>query len=212
MTHIVITRMIYAEDDPRFEERLSLYKMLCLPRLKLQTEKNFDIGVLCNKAHAHIFRDLGIIPFHRTDDWTGQKLGRFWSCMTKWKELEGLGKYDIQTNLDSDDLVSSEFIKRIQTAIQREIDDGFTGSLHIHFQPRLYDLYTFADKTQKKRYDDKEGSAFYSLYQPNKENYIYAGQDSHRRMSIYMDKSILIGEGYCWICVHESNDSTTMNA
>jgi hypothetical protein len=212
MTHIVISRMIYEEDDPKFEERLSLYKTLCLPRLRLQTEKNFDIGVLCNRKHAHFFKELGIIPFHRKDKWTGQKPDRFWSCMTKWDELEGLEKYDIQTNLDSDDLVSDRFIERIQSAVQKEIDNGFIGSLHIHFQPRLFELHTLTDKAQRKRYDNKEGSAFFSLYQPDKENYIYIGQDSHRRMPIYMSKSILIGEGYCWICVHDNNDSTNMSS
>jgi len=212
MKHILITRMLYAGDDPKFEERLALYKTLCLPRLKLQTEKNFDIGVLCNKAHANIFKDLGIIPFHRKDNWLGQKPDRFWSCMTKWDEIEGLEKYDIQSNLDSDDLVSSEYIKRIQAAVQKEINGGFTGSLHIHFQPRLFDLHTLTDGTQKKRYDDEEGSAFYSLYQPDKENYVYVGQDSHRRMASYMDKTILIGEGYCWMNIHGGNDSTTINS
>ena len=212
MTHIVISRMLYARGDPKFEERLAIYKSLYLPRLRLQSTKDFDIGVLCNKAHAHIFRDLGVIPFHRKDKWLGQKPKRFWSCLTNWDEIKGLDKYDIQTNLDSDDLVSDGFVKRIQVAVQKEIDEGHKGSLHIHFQPRLFELHTFIEKAQQKNYGSNEGSAFYSLYQPDKDNYIYVGQDSHIRIGSYMDKSVLIGEGYCWINVHDNNDSTTMNS
>jgi len=30
-------------------------------------------------------------------------------------------------------------------------------------------------------------------------------------MSKHAERSILIPEGYCWICIHGENDSSTMN-
>jgi hypothetical protein len=206
MSHIVITRMLYEDNDPRFEDRLALYKTLCLPRLERQTDKEFNVAVLCNKSHRNIFAKLGIIPFHLKDNWFGRvgKIG--WSAFTPWENVKGLDKYDIQSNLDSDDLVSENYIERIKKVAVGD------NSLHIHFQPRLFNLHTFEEKEQKKKYNEECGSAFYSLYQPDKKKYIYVGHDSHIRMGQYMDKSILIGEGYCWINIHGSNDSTTMNS
>lgn len=212
MNQVVITRMLYATDNPAFEERLAIYRALCLPRLRRQKNKNFDIAVLCNREHKKVFEDLGVIPFFRKDNWLGQKPKKFWSCFSKWEELEGLDKYDIQTNLDSDDLVSDMFIDKIQRTIEDEINNGHKGSLHIHFQPRLFSFHDLVEKPQKRQYSDSSGSAFYSIYQPDKERYISLIEDSHTRIQAYMDKSVLIGEDYCWIGIHDNNDSTTINS
>ncbi len=208
MTHVIITRMLYPENSPAFDERLAFYRSLVLPRLKAQSVKDFDIAVLCGRYHADIFERLGLIPFHLKNNWLGQKPGKFWSCFTTWDNIEGLEKYDVQSNLDSDDLVSDKYVERIRRAV--EVDGG-KQSLHIHFQPRLFNLLTLEEKPQKKQYGLGVGSAFYSLYQPDKTNYAYIGQDSHLRAGSYADKSILIGEGYCWIGIHDNNDSTTMD-
>ena len=203
--YVVITRMLYADNDPKFEERLSIYRALCLPRIKKQTIKT-DIAVLCNKAHANIFKSLGVIPFFMRDGSVGKKPGRFWSCLTNWDNIEGLDEYDVQINIDSDDLITDNYVWRINKAIEMEKEQ----SLHIHFQPRIFNFHTFEEKEQNKKYNTKEGSAFYAIYQPNKDNYVYIGQTSHLFMPSLMNKSVLIGEGYCWIGIHDNNDSTTM--
>ena len=203
---VVITRMLYAENDPKFQERLAIYRALCLPRLRNQSVKDFDIAVLCNRKHAKIFKRLGVIPFFLKKEWFG-KVGETgkWSAVAKWEDIEGIKKYDIQTNLDSDDLVSDKYVSAIQKRV------GGKKSLHIHFQPRLFNFHTLEEKEMKTKYGKDRGSAFYSLYQPNKENYIYIGQGSHINMWKYASRSILLREGYCWVGIHGNNDSTTMN-
>jgi hypothetical protein len=208
MNQVVITRMLYAEDDPRFEKRLATYRAICLPRLERQTVRDFDISVLCNKAHADIFKKMGVIPSYMKDGWLGRKPNKFWSCLTTWDNIEGLEKYDIQTNIDSDDMLAPNYIWRIRKAIEL---DGGERSMHIHFQPRLFSFFTLEEKEQKKKYNNKEGSAFYSFYQPNKKNYVYIGETSHITAASFMDKTVLVGEGYCWIGIHDDNDSSSMN-
>ncbi len=203
MKHVVITRLLYKEDD-RLLKRLELYKKYCLDSLKKQTKTDFDIAVLCNRDHSKIFKDMGIIPFHFKDNWFGQKPKKYWSCFRGWDNVEGLDMYDIQTSLDSDDFVAPNYLETIENTIDREAE----GSLHVHFQPRFFNIATGEDLPQKKQYSEETGSAFYSLYQPDKTNYVYCGHDSHLRIGKLMDKSILIKEGYCWIGVHDDNDST----
>lgn len=207
MRHVVITRMLYREDEPFFQ-RLELYKAYTLKSLREQTNQNFDIAVLCSKQHAHIFRKMDIIPFFTRSDYFGEfsQETKTWHVKVPWGEIEGLREYEIQTNLDSDDFVSSDYIEAVQ-----ELSHG-DKSIHIHFQPTLVDIKTGEHKKMRNRYDDKTGSAFYSLYQPNPQEYIYIGIDGHRKMQQYADKTVFIGEGYAFVGIHDHNDSTTINS
>jgi hypothetical protein len=204
--------MLYEENDPVFEERLALYRTLCLPRLRLQTVKDFDILILCNEKHAKFFKELGLKTIHTRDGFLGHRPRGLYNSFTPYENIKGLDKYDIQTSLDSDDLVSDNYIWRIEKAIESE---GYDKSLHIFFQEELYNPHTFERKSMRIRYGvppNNWGSAFFSLYQPNKDNYVYIGTETHLHMGKYADKSILIGEGYCWATIHGNNDSTTMNS
>ena len=71
MNHAIITKLLYREEDPKFEERLALYKTLHLPRLEMQTVKDFDILVLCNRKHGKIFEDMGLTPIYTKDGFLG---------------------------------------------------------------------------------------------------------------------------------------------
>ena len=210
--HAVITRMLYKEDDPQFEERLAIYRAFSLPRLKLQTVQDFDIIVLCNKKHSGVFKKLGLKVAFYKDGFLGHRPRGLYNSFTPFENIEGMDMYDIQTSIDSDDLVAENYIWRIRKAIEIE---GYDKSLHIHFQEELYNPHTLERKSMKIKYGvppKNWGSAFYSLYQPDKKNYIFAGQETHLHISQHFEKSILIGEGYCWAMIHGSNDSTTMDS
>jgi hypothetical protein len=201
MTHVFVTRMLYTDDD-RFYKRLELYKKYTLKSLREQTNKNFDIAVLCNRKHATTISSLNVIPFFVGKDNFGQK-DKTWHCKVPWSEIEGLKKYDIQSNIDSDDFVSKEYVELIQSL---SVGDK---SIHIHFQPVLFNHKTGEYKDMNNKYNESNGSAFCSLYQPNKDNYIYIGQDGHRRIQNYTDKTIIINKGYAFVGIHDNNDSTT---
>lgn len=202
MTHIVITRMLYKSG---FEERLKFFKKTLLPSLAKQKNQNFDIGVLCAPEHKKQVEDLGLIAFHRKDGSYGKKRGKYWGSRAKWDDITLEKKYDIQSNIDSDDEVSEDYIDIVQKHCVGK------RSIHIHFHPVLVDWKTKEEKLIRKKHGPERGSAFYSLYQPYKKNYIYIGQDSHRNMPKYADKTILI-QGHTWVNVHDNNDSTTLKS
>jgi hypothetical protein len=133
-THVVTTRMLYT-DDNEFYKRLELYKKYTLKSLREQTNKNFDIAVLCNRKHATTINSLNVIPFFVGKDNFGQK-DKTWHCKVPWTEIEGLDKYDIQSNIDSDDFISKEYVELIQSL---SVGDK---SIHIHFQPVLFNHKT----------------------------------------------------------------------
>jgi len=205
LTHIVITRMWY-ENKKDLLERVKIYEFNLLPSLLNQTEQDFDIGILCNEKHKEIIQDIHprIIPFFTKKK--GTRTGKYWHIFSSWKDITGIKKYDIQTNIDSDDIVSRDFIK----VIRDSINEG--EKTLIHFRPLLRDFFTGIIKRIKINYHEKYPSACYSLYQPDKKKYIYIGQDSHTRMYQYAGKVITIPEGYYWVNIHDRNDSSTMGS
>ena len=205
MKHVIITRLLYPVGDRRFKKRFDMYQRL-YDSLQAQTNQNFDIAVLCNRQHAPLFHGLGVIPFFVRDNWTGQREGKYWNCKTDWDNLVGLDMYDIQSNIDSDDYVTEVYVDKIQEVCKGD------ESIHVHFQPMLHEYATGIIKPMKNTYDENNGSAFKSLYQPNKDNYIYIGQDGHRRMQQYAKKTILFPQGFAFVGIHDDNDSTTINA
>lgn len=206
MTHAIVTRMLYP-DRERLDERMEIYLKHCLPRLRIQTKQGFDIVVLCNRKHRKVFEKLGIIPIFMKDNWFGQRPTKYWSAFTSYDNLEGYIKYDIQTSIDSDDMLSRDYVETVEDIIKKESEGK---SLHIHFKPRFYKLSTGEEKYQDRDYGINRGTAFYSIYQPDKRNYVYVGSDSHLWMPKKFNKSIFMPEGYCWIGIHDNNDSTTM--
>ena len=205
-THVIVTRMHYKNVSDLLK-RIEIYKKGLLKNLLNQEDKNFDIGVLCRKEHEQIIRNIHprIIPFFTDRD--GWKVDKCWALFIEWRDIYGLGKYDIQTNVDSDDLVSPQFTKIIRQALV-----GAEVSTHIHFAPMLKNHFTGEIKSVRDNYFNGNKSAFYSLYQPDKEDYIYIGQDSHTKFSKYAERSILIPEGEVWVQIHDSNDSSTMES
>jgi len=212
MTHAIIIRMHYPEGDPRFEWRLAYFQAMVLPRLLGQTDQNFDIAVRCYAWQEERIKSLSkkIITFRVKDEFERVRKVRgkkYFVDFAKWEDVEGLKKYDIQSGLDSDDLVSPKYIE----TIHRMVDASSKWqSLHISFQPRVFDAMTFKTGDIGVKYSEKKGSAFMSIYQPNKENYRFVYEESHLRIGRHFDKSIIIGPGFCWATVHGNNFSTKL--
>jgi predicted DNA-binding protein (MmcQ/YjbR family) len=218
LTHVVITRLDY-EDDSKIDSRIELYKSLTLPCLLEQTDQNFDIAVKCNPKHFEKVRQINerIIPFYITRKGK-ERIKRLYNYsklyidFIEWEYVRGLKKYNIQTSLDSDDIVEKNYIAKIKEEVGKHIKEYPGESLHIHFQPELVNIRTGETKKMNRRYSNKLGSMFYSLFQPGKKDYIFIGHDSHLKMMEYADRSVLIPEGYCKLSVHGDNDSTTMES
>ncbi len=193
--------MLYKEKKD-FLKRFELYKKLTLNSLRKQTRQGFDIAVKCNPKHTHIVKEEfpDIITFYQTKTTTKNKYG-YYVDFVGWEHIKGLDKYKIQTSLDSDDFVSENFIKKIEDTVK-----GKNHSVHIHFQPTIYNIKTGEKKKMKRRYGEK-GSVVYSLYNAD----VFIGCDSHLKMGNYAKESILIGEGYAFMGIHNNNDSSRID-
>jgi len=207
-SHIVIIRFHYKEDDPRFCWRLAYFKAMVLPRLLNQSHPNFTIGIRCNPCHEEIFKKLSdkIITFQTKDDSARYKIGnnnkKYFEDFVKWDDVIGLEKFDIQSGLDSDDLIGKDYIKIINESFDKE-----TKKTHLCFQPQLFNAMTLQTKPMMQ-YHSKRGSAFMALYQPNKEDYHFIYEISHISLWKLANKSIIIPAGHCWATAHLLNEST----
>ena len=215
-SHVVIVRCHYKENDQRFEWRLEYFKNEVLPRLLAQTNQNFDIAIYCNKAHAELFKELSdkIITFQAKKSNTVYRTTvnkrTYYSDFMPWSNVVGLEKYDIQTGLDSDDLVTAGYIERIQHEVRKR---DVNKSLHITFQPDLLEWSTQKRFPITTHYSvPSRGSAFFSIYQPKKDKYIFAYEYSHLTIGENFKESIMITGKYCSMTIHGRNESTDSEA
>jgi hypothetical protein len=209
-THVIIIRMHYPVWDKRWPWRLEYFRKEVLPRLIDQTDQNFDIAIRCNPAHAETLRKLShkIRTFqvrHESERVKITNNKKYFIDFVKWHDVIGLPKYDIQSGLDSDDLVATDYIENIHKIIS---ENDQTKSLHISFQPEVFNTMTKKTYGIGIEYGPKKGSAFFSIYQPNKENYIFAYEYSHLKLWKHFDKSITLPAEKCWASVHGHNFST----
>lgn len=221
LSHVVVFRMHYREDDPKFDWRFTYFKTMVLPRLLEQNNQNFDIAVRCNPVHNELFLALSdrIKVFTTKPEWEGhikegyeEKVRRgYWVDFVPWEAVVGLNKYDIQTSIDTDDLIlRKDFIDEVEKRLH-SASEGGNKSVHISFQPEMFFLPAMQLYNCPIRYDARKGSPFFSIYQPDKENYVYIGDDSHLIIGQQMDKQIFAEKArplFCAFSIHDKNEST----
>lgn len=210
MTHGLVIRFHYEKGDPRFGWRLAYFKAMVLPRLLNQTEQNFEIAIRCNPCHETILKNLSkkITTFRvrgEAENFRMIKNKKYFVDFAPWHQVIGMKDYDIQSGLDSDDLVAENYIETIQSVIKQKAKGQ---SLHISFQPEIFNAETLKTYPIGKEYTRERGSAFFSIYQPDKQHYIFAYEKSHLVIGKEMSQSIILPAGYCWASVHGNNYST----
>lgn len=214
-----IIRLHYGRDDPRFAWRLAYFRALVLPRILAQTIQDFEIAVWCNPWHeSHVaplaekIRVFGVRPevdgHIRPED--RERAQRFHIDFTYWKDVVGIPPYDLQIGLDSDDLIRVDYLARILDEVSRHGTGN--GSLHVGFQPLMFSVSNLTQYDFKPRYDERRGSPFFALYQPDKEGFLFAYEHSHLKLPTLCSRSVLVPEGYCWFTIHGQNASTTIPA
>lgn len=207
-SHVLITRFHYADNDPRFEWRFAFYKAMVLPRILRQEDQDFDIAIRCNRFHAARFEELSprIMTFQTGDDTAHYKrngMKRYFHDFVPWEAVSGLPKYDIQSGLDSDDLIGPDYIRIINETFRHE-----TEATHLCFQPELFRLQTLRIEPMRE-YSRERGSAFRSLYQPDKgDGYKFIDGVSHMILGRYANKTVVIPKGHCFAVAHHFNEST----
>lgn len=213
--YVVIIRFHYAKDDPRFEWRLAYFKSMVLPRLLNQSFQDFDIAIRCHKHHEEIFKSLSdkIITFQVNNEGAKYKQGpskKFFYDFCSWEDVINLNKYEVQIGLDSDDLISLDYLEIIKREVDSFSKEKPGENLHICFQCDLFNTLTLKTYPIGQTYTPQMGSAFFALYQPklDTKDYHFCYEGSHLTLNKLASKSIVIPSGYCWASVHYYNEST----
>jgi hypothetical protein len=205
-------RFHYENDDPRWPWRLAYFKSMVLPRILNQKNGDFDIWIRCNPWHKDEIELCS--PRIKTFQVKNEKVKykksghkKYFHDFVKWADVIGVPRYDIQISVDSDDLVSKDFIDLMVKEIEKykKLD-----SVHVHFQPETFYLSKLV-KRPMLEYHKKRGSAFFALYQNNAEkrkDYFFIQGESHIYMWKHAQKSVVLPVGHCFATIHQVNEST----
>lgn len=205
----VIIRFHYERNDPRFSWRFEYFRRHVLPRLKQQAYDNFEIWIRCNEWHRPLFESLGLNTFYIQNEVVKYKQSkngnkRFFHDFVPYEMTVGLPKFDVQFGLDSDDLISEQYIMKVMKTI---IDQDLTKSIHVCYQPELLYWKTGVIKPLRQ-YSTNRGSAFMALYQPRNYKYRFIYDESHISIIKKADIRIVLPRGECFASVHDFNEST----
>lgn len=209
MTHALIIRFHYEKDDKRYPWRLAYFKSMVLPRILNQTVKNFEIYMRVNPWQVEEVKALDprinifMVEHEKADyKYTGGK--KYFLDFVPYKQVCGLPMFDIQSGLDSDDLIAPDYMETVQRVISEQGDER----VHVCYQPEIFDLKDLKIRPIGTTYTPTKGSAFLSLYQPKKiREYKFIYEESHLKMGRGI-KSIVLPAGKCWATVHGKNEST----
>lgn len=207
MKHAIIIRLKYP-DCPEFEWRFNYFASMCLPRLVNQTDQEFDLFVLCNPIHDERLMALSdkVNVLHAdakavtlVDDYN-RKSGESNSVEPFDYNMD----YEIQTRIDSDDLVHPDFVKVINATLKDARKMTLLAFKPIRFNVNNLRLYYIHPKDGAYR-----KSQFLSLYNPDKSTFIY--ERGHRNWATKVKKwggdVKIMPFGYCFLSLHNYNAS-----
>lgn len=202
----VITRLHYDEHDPKFMERIFLYKTLALTSLRRQTDQDFDIYIWAEEHHRAIIESIDPRIKVFTAKWerrTGTKGRKYFIDYTEFDKVKGLPKFATVVSLDSDDELDPNGIAEI-----RKIAQGPERKA-ISFQPIKRDLRTDNLYRMKSYEEKKKISPIFALYQPT-DPYLFIYQYGHYSgmPKEFAGKINYIGEGRTFMNIHDNNEST----
>ena len=204
LRHAVVIRFHYQPGDLMFAWRLAFLRSMVLPRLAAQTCQDFETWVVCHPDHVQEIESLGnvhvvgLLDFCVAEAWKG----------VEWKDtrelVKALPRFDIQTALDSDDLVSLDYIARIQEEVGKRLDQTFILS----FQPYKLNLLDLRRYWMWERYCETQCSMFWTLYTPPGEEYRSVLEFDHSYAWKWCPNVITIPEGYADMTIHGANMET----
>lgn len=118
MKHVVIIRLKYPKDSPKWDWRIAFFKAMVMPFWERQTDKNFDLWVMCNDWHVEEVKAISplIYTFNTQANVKGdpdftKKYGEGGSVQPH--ECDYFNHYDIQTRVDSDEIPNYDFVETI---------------------------------------------------------------------------------------------------
>jgi len=186
MSDIGIIIRMWHNDVEDMNWRYHYFASNVLPRLQRQKE-DFQIWILSpsdwHKRLEALDKRIHCFTLN-TDGFHYKKQGNF-----TFDDAPDLPHFNIQVRMDSDDLVSNDFLSVIKNT------DG-----NVTFQPELFLLDELKVKKMAHRYRGNKPSAFLAL----------KGYDECIYHQVFMRfNATLIKEGRAWVTIHDRNQGST---
>lgn len=201
MRHGVLIRFNYPEGD-EFDNRLRMFQNIVVPAFQNQTDKEFELVILCNPVHTLLFQAMGLVAVPAANGHTG-----YVTFQPVNGQLSGgynFKNYEIQTRHDCDDLPGPGYIQRIKAECTGE------AVKLLSFVPFKYDMRTGKFYGSAQRFE-QQASMFLTLYKPGgKPETLNVYAHKHGLMGEYVRPVVRIAEGYCALVVHGGNKLTKM--
>jgi len=200
MFHTLIVRANFNRED-LFQEYLKVAKKTFFPSIHVQTNKNFTICFTVNPKHKEIIRSF-----------VDNKVNcYFFNSLDEIKEYLKNKFYEIQTRHDFDDLMRSDYIRKIQLQwfktknLQPSID-----TMLIQSQPNLYIFNKNKVKNMNTRYSKNFTSMHLSLCQKTNKHFIF--DEVHHKMHLITKNIKLLPNDLTRLVIHNNNRLSKENS
>jgi hypothetical protein len=188
MKHAIITRFKFDEDNfELMQHYVDVCKVILIPQLNKQTNKNFDWLVYTNPNH---------------DDWIKEHLTGY--TYTIIHDLNSdMSEYNMQTRHDIDDWMHDSYVQSLQESVEIYKYDKCL----IHVNLILADYYTKQTMLYPV-WHSKKTSQFLTMYQKDIDTKLHVYMDEHTKMWQYVPNVIELPIGLCMQVKHGKNKSS----
>jgi len=187
MKHCIATRFKFDEDNFELMAKyVEIAKVILIPQLQKQTNKNFDWIVITNPKH---------------DDWIKENLtGYTFTIMHDYDTEFANAGYNIQTRHDIDDWMHEVYVQSIQESIALSNYDKCLVHVNLilaQYETRQTMLYPV--------YHSRHTSSFLTMYQKEINPELHVYMDEHTKMWKYVPEVIELPIGMCMQIKHDNN-------
>lgn len=196
MKHVIVTRCKF-DNELLFEKYFEMMKRYYVESINNQTNKNFMIALIANKNHFDIIRQVidKKIEMVRFED----KIGDYNEFIKKFENT-------LQTRHDCDDIMSNNYIEKIQN-LYGQNKNKFDKFI-LNFHPTK-----FVDSDQKEYTHSRDYSRvcsmFSTLIQKKTDNGVFDVMHDH--LSRISRNIIYIKEPYVKLVIHGNNALSKLN-
>jgi len=185
----IITRFCYKEKLT--ESRIKLFQDNFIECMKSQTNKAFDVYVICETLYGDIAHPENLAVIEAMN-WDGLNVS--FSAPEPFTN-------DIEVRLDSDDRVTNNFVEFLYQVAEKN------ENILVSFKP--IKVYKGIHYKHERDYSNNCGSMFLALIQRGVKNKgVY--DRPHCAMAGYVGNVMTVPEGYCFLNIHDDNMTSKM--
>lgn len=187
MKHCIATRFKFEEDNFELMAKyVEICKVILIPQLQKQTNKNFDWVLITNPRH---------------DDWIKENLtGYTYTIMHDYDTEFANAGYNLQTRHDIDDWMADVYVQSLQETVEMKKHDKCL--IHVNL---ILAQYETKQTMLYPVYHSRNTSSFLSMYQKDIDTKLHVYMDEHTKMWQYVPEVVELPIGMCMQIKHNWN-------